>query len=82
MYVRSSFCVASAVVLVCAFSTGGPLDVSSNLPADAGPCSLSGYVLKGPVSGATVSAFKLHSDLTSRDALATEFPAHALISWL
>jgi hypothetical protein len=47
------------------------LEVASNAPTDAGLFSLSGYVLKGPGSGATVAAFKLHPDLTAGDPLAT-----------
>ena len=35
------------------------------------PFSLSGYVLKGPVSGASVTASKLHGDLSAGDSLAS-----------
>ena len=65
-----SFCVISAVVLATACSPEGPVDLSST-PVDAGPLALSGYVLKGPVSGATVTAYKLHADLTEGDTLAS-----------
>lgn len=40
-------------------------------PPDAGAFSLSGYVLKGPVSDATVTPSKLRADLTVGDTLST-----------
>jgi hypothetical protein len=63
-------CIISTVVLVAACRPGDPIDVGGNPPDDAGPFSLSGYVLKGPVSGATVTAYKLDGDLSAGDALA------------
>ena len=62
---------AVALVAAAACGTTGPVDLPSKDSSDAGPFPLSGYVLKGPVSGATVAAFKLHADLTTGDTLAT-----------
>jgi hypothetical protein len=66
------------VIIHCAYSahgllgcgTHGLVHVGANSP-DAGPFSLSGYVLKGPVSGATVTAFQLRGDLRAGDAPAS-----------
>jgi hypothetical protein len=65
---RSSVSI-TALFLVTSCRSGALLDPSI-APSDAGPFSISGYVLKGPVSGATVTAHKLHPDLSSGDALA------------
>src|SRR5262245_19306248 len=64
-------CFASTLVFVSACSGTGPVDVPERGAGDAGPFSLSGYVLKGPVSDARVTAYKLHPDLTTGDALAS-----------
>lgn len=47
-------CLASTLVVVAACSVTGPVDVPEGSTADASPVRLSGYVLKGLVSGATV----------------------------
>jgi hypothetical protein len=66
----STRAAAFLLILLAACSPSGPLDLSGP-PNDAGPFSLSGYVLKGPVAGATVTVYKLHPDLTAGDALGT-----------
>jgi hypothetical protein len=62
---------ALGALLMFACGSQDPVRISANVPADAGPFSLSGYVLKGPVSGTTVTAYKVHSDLSRGDALAS-----------
>ena len=64
------FGLITTIAVATACSPEGPVDLSST-PVDAGPFSLSGYVLKGPVSGATVTASKLRADLTPGDTLAS-----------
>ena len=64
-------CFASTLLSVVACSATGPVDVPQQGTADAGPFALSGYVLKAPVSGASVTAYKLDAALTRGDALGT-----------
>ena len=65
------FGLITTIAVATACSPEGPVDVPSAGSVDAGPFSLSGYVLKGPVSGATVTAYKLHAYLDRGDLLAT-----------
>ncbi len=69
---KSIFAVcALSIALAVGCGTQEAVRVGASEPSDAGPFTLSGYVLKGPVSGATVTASKLRGDLTPGDTLAT-----------
>ena len=71
MSARPLPCVGSAVVVAsAACGSTAPVD-PRGAESDAGPFSLSGVVLKGPVSGATITASKLRPDLTPGDTLAS-----------
>ena len=59
-----------AVLTLVACGTPPPPDVTG-LASDAGAFNLSGYAVKGPISGGIVTAYKLLPDLARGDQLAT-----------
>jgi hypothetical protein len=65
---RATAMVAAAVVAATGCGTAPPIHVLPS-QADAGAFDLSGYAVKGPISGATVTAYKLLPDLRRGDAL-------------